>query len=167
MNYLQRNVTAFRIVRLRNKHWLLNVFLIKANASEVISQDTVFQIIETHLSEIDNEYMSDEFEYFKTGFAFLHYGNRGVDLTIWHVGKWGNTFEVFSESWYCYNRDIHLMSILDHAEPVICQYELSLMCEELTAISMIIKNMNDEDIFQDAFYQKHIECKNCIAPDNH
>lgn len=156
MNSLTRSISQFRLVRFLDRNWLLNVVLIKANPGEVVSEETVIQIIERHLSQIEDSFMSDEFEYFRTGFAFLHYGNRGVDLTVWHAGKWGRTYEVFSVSWYCYDRDIQLMQVLDHAEPVICQYEMLLMCEHLNSLSEIIKNLKSDDVFQDVFHQWYL-----------
>lgn len=148
---LKRDVTCFPLSKLHNGRWLLNIFLIKADPNESISNEVVFQIVDKHISQIETLYMSNEFDYFRTGFAFLHFGNRGVDLTIWHLGKWGKTFEIFTVSWYCYNRDLITMSVLDHAEPVICQYEMNLMCEQLDFIMDIFYRIDESDDFQRSF----------------
>lgn len=121
-----------------NGEWLLNTYIIRSNPEEIINDNEVKSLIEKHLRLLEEECLSDEFDYYKTGFSFLHYGNRGVDLTIWHVGRWGNTFETYVCSWYCYGRDIWNMEQLDSAEPMLCQYEMNFLIEEISDLTKLV-----------------------------
>lgn len=140
MSRLQRATTTFYLQSFRNGSWLLNIYLIKSDKQEMISDNQVTQIIELYLNKLETSCLSEEFLYYRTGFAFLHYGTRGVDLTIWHYGKWGSTLETYCCSWYCYGRDISKMELLDSAEPVICQYEMLYIIEEISALCQILDN---------------------------
>lgn len=138
MNNLLRTTTKYYLQKFHNGKWLLNVYLIQSDCNENIPVSQVHSIIDSHLIKLEHACISEEFEYYRTGFAFLHYGNRGVDLTIWHYGKWGNTFETYCCSWYCYGRSTNDMELLDSAEPVICQYETLYLIDELNAIKNIV-----------------------------
>lgn len=129
-----------------NGSWQLNTYLIRSNAQESVSTETIFNLIEKHLLLLEKNCMSDEFDYYRTGFVFLHYGNRGVDLTIWHIGRWGTTFETYICSWYCYNRDIWNMEQLDSAEPMLCQYEMKSLIKEIEHISSLVEYDDIETI---------------------
>ncbi len=141
MSELNRKTTISYLRPFKNNSWLLNVYLIQSNENEHISDNTVNGLIEQYISDLEDKCISDEFDYFRIGFAFLHYGNRGVDLTIWHFGKWGKTFETYSCSWYCYNRTTEKMELLDSAEPVICQYEILNFINEMSVLCAILKDM--------------------------
>lgn len=159
MNRLKRTTTVKILQEFRNGSWLLNVYLIQSDKSEQILYDDVIAIIEKHLCELESRCMSPEFDYFRTGFAFLHYGNRGVDLTIWHYGKWGNTFETYSCSWYCYNRNLDAMELLNSAEPTICQYEVVDVVNELTALCKILQGYPEENfrtLFTEYYSEKRL-----------
>lgn len=142
---LHRDTTLYRGEKFLNGKWILNVYIIKSNPMEIICDSEIDAIIEGHLFELEKNCISTEFEYYRMGLAFLHYGNRGVDLTIWHFGRWGNTFETFVCSWYCYNRETWNMTQLDSAEPILCQYEMELLIVELSSITSIIDCMSAED----------------------
>lgn len=152
MNELQRKTTIRYLQLFQNGKWLLNVYLIQSDVFENIVDAQVNQIIESYLDILEQTCISDEFEYYRTGFAFLHYGNRGVDLTIWHYGRWGKTFETYSCSWYCYGREINNMELLDSAEPVICQYEMIYIIDEFKALCKILKKNLDT-----CFRERYIE----------
>lgn len=146
MANLHRDTTLFPARRFFNEKWLLNVYVIKSHPEEVVSEKQMTTIIETHLSKLEEKCMSSEFEYYRTGFAFLHYGNRGVDLTIWHFGRWGSTFETYVCSWYCYNRDVDNLEQLDAAEPILCQYEISLYINEISKAIDLIDCKTTEEV---------------------
>lgn len=129
-----------------NGEWLLNVYTIKSDPRESIDVTEEKKLLEKHLVLLEKKCMSVEFDYYKTGFVFLHFGNRGVDLTIWHVGRWGSTFETFVCSWYCYGRDIWNMEQLDSAEPVLCQYEAKLLISEISNITNLVECKTVEEL---------------------
>lgn len=155
MNKFFRDTKVYYLCPFRAKDWFLNVYIIRSNQEESIHEDESFNLIEKHLGILEQQCISSEFEYFRVGFAFLHYGNRGVDLTVWHYGSWGETFEIFSCSWYCYERNLEIMELLDSAEPVICQYEITYLKKELSTLYELIEkceNINDFRIeFLNAF----------------
>lgn len=134
--------------------WLLNVYTIKSDPKENINIDVKKELIEKHLLLLEKKCMSVEFDYYKTGFVFLHFGNRGVDLTIWHVGRWGSTFETFVCSWYCYGRDIWNMEQLDSAEPILCQYEMKLLTSEINNITSLIECKTVEEFRKKYFKER-------------
>lgn len=154
MNDLHRTTKISYLRSFKNSSWLLNVYLIQSNKAEYVSDNVVEDLIEKYLEELEDKCISDEFDYFRTGFAFLHFGNRGVDLTIWHYGRWGKTFETYCCSWYCYNRDIEKMELLDSAEPVICQYETLYVIREMTALCEILESISENDNFK-ALFEKY------------
>lgn len=155
MDKLHRFTTIEKGIKFLDGEWLLNVYIIKSDPNEDIKLEECKRLIEMHLVVLEDGCMSDEFEYFKTGFAFLHYGNRGVDLTIWHVGKWGNTFETYVCSWYCYGRDTNNMEQLDSAEPMLCQYEMKYLVKEIDNISGIV-DCNSVDEFRSIYLAKAV-----------
>lgn len=146
MDNMERDIAVEYGKKYIRDKWMLNVYLIKSNPNEAVSSDVVTKIIEKHLLLIESGNMSEEFDYYRTGFAFLHFGNRGIDLTIWHIGRWGNTFETFVCSWYCYNREIDNMEQLDAAEPMLCQYEMKLFAKEILNISQLVQYKSIDDI---------------------
>lgn len=155
MNKLRRTTEIDYLVPFRNGEWLLNVYLIRSNPNESISDDEARNLVEKYLAVLEEKCMSSEFDYYRIGFAFLHYGNRGIDLTFWHYGSWGNTFEIFSCSWYCYNRDIHSMELLDAAEPKTSQYEIVYLNREYNIIRKVIKNSENRDTFIAGFINEY------------
>ena len=142
MASLCRTTQVYKTVYLLDSKWLLNIYVIKSNSNEIITRENAISIISDYLLELEKHCISKEFTYYRTGFAFLHFGNRGVDLTFWHFGKWVTTFEAFSCSWYCYGRDLKHMELLDSAEPVICQYEFTTFIQEIKRIERIIDRID-------------------------
>lgn len=153
MNNLFRKTTTYYNEYYIEKTWLLNLYVIQSNEKEKITYDSSKKIVEKFLKEIEKNHLSDEFTYFRTGFAFLHYGSRGIDLNIWHIGQWGNTYEIFNCSWYCYNRNLSLMENLDDAEPIMSQYEILYLNSELKSIASIIENLTDECTFRSEYFK--------------
>lgn len=156
MNSMNRKTKINYGVLFHNTEWLLNVYIIQSNEFEVINNTEAYNIIEIFLDDIESNCLSNEFTYFKTGFAFLHYGNRGIDLSIWHVGKWGNTYEIFNRTWYCYGRDIDKMEVLDDAEPVLSQYEISYLNTELGKIAEVIKDSPKKETFRKNYSKTYV-----------
>ena len=87
-----RSITKQGPTYYNNGTWLLNTYIIKSSESEVVSNQEIRALIECKVAEIEQSCMSCEFQYLKTGFVFLHYGMRGIDLSIWHLGKWSRQF---------------------------------------------------------------------------
>lgn len=151
MNDLCRETKVKRGVFFKDTDWMLNVYVIQSNKEENISWKEIYEIIERILHDIERNCISEEFTYFRTGFVFVHYGNRGINLSVWHAGKWGKTYEIFNRAWYCYNREIDKMEILDDAEPVLSQYEIAYLNLELNAIATILKNLSDNTGFRQQY----------------
>ena len=134
-----------------NGKWLLNLYIIRYDATEIISDVIINGLIIKCLLELENKCISDEFTYFRVGTIFLHFGERGVDLSIWHVGKWGKTVEYFSCTWYCYGRNYLEMELLVSAEPKLSQYEVEFLVEILKKYNSIIKNNMTQKEFKEEY----------------
>ena len=161
MNNLSRETKVKHGVFFESVDWMLNVYIIQSNKEENILWKEVYEIIERILHDIENNCVSEEFTYFRTGFAFVHYGNRGINLSVWHVGKWGKTYEIFNRAWYCYNREIDKMEILDDAEPVLSQYEIVYLDIELNSIAIILKEMSANIEFRQQYAKYYnVQLKN-------
>ncbi len=148
MNKLSRSITKKYIAPFYEHKWLLNIYLIKSNKYEQVDDNQIISIINKYLLSLEQNCISNEFDYFRTGFAFIHYGNRGVDLTFWHFGKWGDTFETYSCSWYCYDRNVEHMELLDSVEPIVCQYEIPTLIEEFKVVKEIFERLNSNMDFR-------------------
>lgn len=151
MNEIKRKTKVTYFVYFKETKWMLNIYMLQSDTEEIISDKEVFSIINNVLKDIEKNCISEEFVYFRTGFALLHYGNRGINLSIWHVGQWGNTYEIFKRVWYCYNRDYSQMELLDDAEPVLCQYELMIFNNELCIIADTIGQLSEGDCFREKY----------------
>lgn len=154
MSNLSRKTHVNYGIFFQNQNWQLNVYIIQSDEHEKISNEDAYGIIEVSLADIENNCLSKEFVYLRTGFAFLHYGNRGVNLSIWHVGIWGKTYEIFNRTRYCYKRELDTMEVLDDAEPVLSQYEISLFVHEMKVIEEVIKEINGIEDFRN-YYLKN------------
>lgn len=150
---MNRNTQVKYGVFFQNADWVLNVYLIQSNKEEEILWENVYEIVERILLDIKDNCFSEEFMYLRTGFAFVHYGNRGINLSVWHVGRWGETYEIFNRVWYCYNRDIDKMEILDDKEPILSQYEFKYLNTELNAIANILQAGLDSNKFREHYTQ--------------
>lgn len=151
MNEIKRKTKVIYGVYFKETKWMLNIYLIQSDTEEIISEKEIYDIINKALKDIEENSISEEFVYFRTGFALLHYGNRGINLSIWHVGQWGNTYEIFKKVWYCYNRDYSQMDLLDDAEPVLCQYEIIIFNNELNVIANTIARLSDGECFREKY----------------
>lgn len=142
----KRDVKKIPLKYFVDQKWLLDVYVIRYNDDEVIDDELSFEIINDCLRVLESKCLSEEFEYFKTGMAFLHFGRRGIDLSVWHIGIWGSTYEYFSSTWYCYERNYKNMELLDDAEPRISQYEINMLAKELLSINdLLLVNMSASD----------------------
>ncbi len=154
MSNEMRPVTVMPAVYYKNQAWLLNTYIIKKDKNEIISEYEVKSLIERILSVLESSCISNEFQYLKTGFVFLHYGSRGVNLSIWHYGKWGDTYEIYNCSWYCYERNITEMELLDSAEPILSQYEINFLQEELCVFYELLGEISSVDEFRNMYIDK-------------
>src|SRR6476646_11162176 len=110
--------------------WCLRNYLLQADPAEETNLADHNAHILRLIVEIDTHYLSNEFEYFRTGFVLGHVGQRGICVSVWHWGTWGTTHEIFNHSWYCYGRDYRLLKPLDRKEPVFCEFEVPILVEE-------------------------------------
>lgn len=151
-----RDTKVYHLKKYLYGEWLLNVYLIRANKSEKVELDTIDGILEKYIKELNLFHLSDEFYYTKTGFALLHFGNRGVNLSIWHTGDWGGTNEVYCCSWYTYGRNIDNMSPLNDAEPLACYYELDIAVGELKVIEEVFDKTKSIKQFRENFIEAYM-----------
>ena len=157
MNKQNRHTETKWLNRYLDGKWLLNLHILKYNSSEQFSDDVINDILNQGLSQLETECMSDEFDYFKIGFACLHFGRRGVALSIWHTGFWQQTCEIFCCNWYCYNRDISNMELLNSAEPCISHYEISIVAKEFQNIKEFAVTITSKKDFETYFINTYKE----------
>ena len=155
MNDFLRAIENRLLVSYSDDSWLLNVFIIKANPNEHTSDELADEIIAKHLKLLEENCMVNGIRYVKTGFALLHFGNRGVNLSIWHIGAWGNTFEIFCCSWYTYKRDFEKMEVLPNSEPVMCSYEIPVIQKSLDDILNVFTSIEAIEFFREGFMKKY------------
>lgn len=151
MNNSERHTEIRYLSKYLNNSWILNLYVLKSDSTEVVEEKTIESLFDAYLTQLESKCMSAEFEYLKIGFAFLHFGRRGVGLNIWHIGVWNRTYEIFCNNWYCYDRDIYNMELLDDAEPRICHYEIKAANCELERILGIADSTTTKDEFINEF----------------
>jgi hypothetical protein len=110
--------------------WYFRVYRMLGDPSEVVEQSTLFSNLERKARIVVSQYLSDEYEYMRTGFILAHYGHRGVTHSIWHWADWVGTWEYFCQAWYCYGRAVDKMVALDRIEPILCQHEIEIVMAE-------------------------------------
>lgn len=139
-----RNIT--RIDATEDNNWYLNNFIVKANEDEEINYNSLYPVILKLLIQIENNHFSKEFSYWKTGFSLVHFGNRGINVSIWHWGNWGNTIELYGQHWYCYGRDLSKLEMLNSKEPILCYFEIDIFTKELNVIKISEETENFKEI---------------------
>lgn len=117
--------------------WYLRNYLIRADAAESIDVEGYANRLHQLVGEIEQNQLSNEFEYFRVGFVVGHFGKRGVCVSIWHWGKWLTSHELFNQCWYTYGRDLRSLSLLDGKEPVFCQFEVPILIKEFSVFHQI------------------------------
>lgn len=160
MNNTIRTTLQQGVINYKDTEWSLNTYIIKRNVQELITEDDIRDLIENAIDTLENECMSKEFCYLKTGFAFLHYGTRGVDLSIWHMGNWGDTYELYNCSWYCYARNISNMELLNSSEPILSQYEIKWLIKELAVCAEILNKIDVPESFRPMYINA---CNNTLC----
>jgi len=151
MNENTRKTILKSAVWFLNNTWLLDVYTIIYNEKETILEECVKSIVDRCVHEIEKKCMSNEFEYARTGFSFVHFGRRGITVSIWHLGNWGQTNEVFCCSWYCYGRNISGMELLDSAEPILSKYEIRLLEKKLEQCDLVFDLVKPEEEIQQCY----------------
>lgn len=134
------------LVSLDELDWFMRVYLMQSDPYEKIEKKVLLDILSEKVTAIAEEYLSDEFEYIRSGFVLAHFGRRGVTFNLWHWANWAGTWEYFCQAWYCYGRDIYNMEPLDRSEPIFCQHEIDIVLQEaliFREISFLGKN-NEE-----------------------
>jgi hypothetical protein len=112
-------------------HWRIRNYLLLSNPEEKVDVAKHNSYIQRLIRDIERHHLSTEFEYFRTGFVFGHLGQRGICISVWHWGAWGRTREMFNHAWYTYGRDYKLLKLLNHDEPVFCEFEVRILLQEL------------------------------------
>lgn len=146
-----RDTTIYKNLFYLNKTWLIDLVLIKSNPLEVIDTKDIESLVCNCLSQLEKECISPEFIYYRTGVVFVHFGRRGVELTVWHFGRWDKTSEYFCCTWYCYKRGIGNMELLDNCEPHFSQYEVDLICKILPQVNEIALSFDSNEEFKKKF----------------
>lgn len=120
--------------------WCFRNYLLRADPSEEVDVSNHNRHLRRLVQEIEDRYLSSEFEYFHTGFILGHLGHRGIHISVWHWGKWGTTHEAFNQSWYTYGRNYDLLAFLERVEPVFCEFEVPLLVAEFEFFRRIVAN---------------------------
>lgn len=125
--------------------WLLDVYFEKV----LLSESEKLAVISRLLEEIEDKYLTDEFNHLKVGFVLLHFGRRGTTFSIWHWAEWGGTYEVFNQAWYCYSHNIEEIEILGVEEPVLCNLDCEVIFSEIRRFKEICDNFERvEDVIR-------------------
>lgn len=146
-----RETTITKNLYFLDKTWLIDLILIKSDSNEVICEEDVNSLVYTCLEQLEKECISLEFNYYRSAVVFLHFGTRGVELTVWHFGRWSQTFEYFCCTWYCYKRDYKNIELLDNCEPHFSQYEVDCICKILPQVNEIGVSTDTADEFKEKF----------------
>lgn len=125
---------------IEKNNWFFRLYLIKADKKENIDNITLRKHLDKLIENIEVNYLSKEFEYFKIGFIICHFGKRGICISIWHWGSWIFTCEMFNQCWYCYDRDFEKLKILNIKEPRFCQHEVPILNQEFTFFHNVVSN---------------------------
>jgi len=88
-------------------------------------------LLDPCLEVADSSCLSDEFLYLRVGAFLVHFGRRGVTVTLIHFGCWGDMPEVFICGWYAYARSLDNLELLDNREPVSCYHDAPVLTHEL------------------------------------
>lgn len=131
--------------------WMLKVYLLRYDEKETVDEVLINKILENRLKELETQCISPEFNYYRIGLAFIHFGKRGVEVSIWHIGDWGETIEFFCCTWYCYNRDLDNMELLDSAEPHFSQYEINFLAHDFSILCKFCSTATSEKEFISKF----------------
>lgn len=147
MNKALRSAQYVGNIHLHAINWHFRVYLMLGDTSENIEKDNLFKSLEHKIKLIDDQYLSKEFIYLRSGFILAHYGRRGVTYSFWHWADWEGTWEYFCQAWYCYGRDIEGMTSLDRTEPILCQHEIDLVMKEgLLFRNIALQHTSNEEI---------------------
>ena len=155
MNKKLRTAELIGNLNLTNSDWSFRVYLMRGDLAEIIDHNELFQNLEDKVKIILEKYLTDEFEYIRSGFILAHYGRRGVTYSIWHWADWCGTWEYFCQAWYCYGRELSKMESLDRKEPILCQHEIDIVMLE----GKIFWNLVQNCLANDQLIHKY---RNCI-----
>lgn len=106
------------------------VYIFAADAEKQWNEAQIIATLDEMLVRLEDHSFNDEFNYLKFGFSMVHFGRRGITITIWHWGKWGETLELFWSGWYAFH-DHLIFDSLTAQEPVMCIYECDAVANEL------------------------------------
>lgn len=84
------------------------------------------------------KYFSPEFDYFRIGFAFHHFGRRGHTISLWHWGAWGDTIELFNHTIYSYHESPDSFDSLGFGEPLISYHDIPIVLQEINRFYHLI-----------------------------
>jgi hypothetical protein len=130
MNRKQRFVERVGTLHVPDIDWWFRVYMIRGDINETIVHEDLFENLRGKVKSIAVSYLSEEFEYIRSGFIITHFGRRGVTFSFWHWADWEGTWEYFCQSWYCYGRALTSMEPLDRKEPILCEHEIDLVAFE-------------------------------------
>jgi hypothetical protein len=71
-----------------------------------------------------------DYTLFRTGVAVVHFGRRGVTVTLAHFGLWGDMFEVFLRGWYRTAGQVAFES-LTSVDPVLCYHDIPVLLADV------------------------------------
>jgi hypothetical protein len=114
--------------RLRSNGWtlLLKCINVKGEIDADLPQVQLF------LDRCERTFKSD-YSYFRNGLLIHHSGRRGLCVSLWHHGRWGDMDEVFFYGEYIFHGKSEFQ-ILEVGDPFICIHEIELLNDYLSSV---------------------------------
>jgi len=135
--------------------WTLLVFVMGLETIDASDADN-HSLVQLVIADIDTNFASSEYTYFRYGFCLIHHGRRGICVSVWHWGDWGGTRELFNRVWYAYNGKS--FEPLDSRDPIMCHHEIPLVSSEFQIWKSAVDSSPDLQIIR----TRYLEAKRSI-----
>lgn len=112
------------------------------------SFEVVWICFDTRLITIEKSYISllidsiengadDDYVYSKRGVLIWHRGRRGIMISMWHVGVWGDAVEIFFNAIYVGDSD-HRVEYLCARDPIFSEFDFDAIRYVLNKLEMLV-----------------------------
>jgi hypothetical protein len=102
------------------------------------------------LSLVKNFHLDIEYNEWFFGFFIIHFGRRGDNILFFHVGTWGNTIEIFHQSYYKSLLDTEISKAND-ADPICCVHDISILAHEISLLKKAASIFNNSNEIRDYY----------------
>lgn len=106
--------------------WRLRLIGISVTGTFCSPDEEIQEIVSLIEAQLDPDYT-----YLRTGFVIHHEGRRGVANIVGHFGFWGQSAEVFMETWYRLHEEDSPGQRLSFGDPLISLFDARLVASEL------------------------------------